>query len=76
MKVNFLIAGVSLIVSLTEIEVRLQRKQVAGANFTYSEFISQSLTSLVCVENTTNKEGACYDPREEFKKIRYITGCQ
>ncbi|MFM9826913.1 threonine aldolase family protein [Flavobacterium sp.] len=36
------------------------------------EFYHSPLTSLVCVENTTNKGGgACYD-FEEFKKIRTV----
>lgn len=36
------------------------------------EFYHSALTSLVCVENTTNKGGgACYD-FEEFKKIRRV----
>ena len=36
------------------------------------EFYHSPLTSLVCVENTTNKGGgACYD-FEEFKKIRKV----
>lgn len=36
------------------------------------EFYHSPLTSLVCVENTTNKGGgACYD-FEEFKKIRQV----
>ena len=36
------------------------------------EFIHNALTSLVCVENTTNKGGgACYD-MEELKKIRQV----
>jgi threonine aldolase len=36
------------------------------------EFYHSPLTSLVCVENTTNKGGgACYD-FEEFKKIRSV----
>ncbi len=36
------------------------------------EFYHSPLTSLVCVENTTNKGGgACYD-FEEFKKIRRV----
>ena len=36
------------------------------------EFYHSPLTSLVCVENTTNKGGgACYDV-EEFKKIRQV----
>ena len=45
--------------------------QVAGA-INNPEFYHSPLTSLVCVENTTNKGGgACYD-FEEFKKIRQV----
>jgi len=46
-------------------------QQVAGA-INDPEFYHSPLTSLVCVENTTNKGGgACYD-FEEFKKIRKV----
>nr|WP_315146774.1 GntG family PLP-dependent aldolase [uncultured Flavobacterium sp.] len=46
-------------------------EQVAGA-INDPEFYHSPLTSLVCVENTTNKGGgACYD-FEEFKKIRKV----
>lgn len=46
-------------------------EQVAGA-INDPEFYHSPLTSLVCVENTTNKGGgACYD-FEEFKKIRSV----
>lgn len=46
-------------------------EQVAGA-INNPEFYHSPLTSLVCVENTTNKGGgACYD-FEEFKKIRKV----
>jgi threonine aldolase len=46
-------------------------EQVAGA-INNPEFYHSPLTSLVCVENTTNKGGgACYD-FEEFKKIRQV----
>lgn len=46
-------------------------EQVAGA-INPPEFYHSPLTSLVCVENTTNKGGgACYD-FEEFKKIRQV----
>ncbi|RTY94894.1 low specificity L-threonine aldolase [Flavobacterium sp. GT3R68] len=46
-------------------------EQVAGA-INPPEFYHSPLTSLVCVENTTNKGGgACYD-FEEFKKIRKV----
>ena len=45
--------------------------QVAGA-INNPEFYHSPLTSLVCVENTTNKGGgACYD-FNEFKKIRQV----
>jgi threonine aldolase len=45
--------------------------QVAGA-INDPEFYHSPLTSLVCVENTTNKGGgACYN-FEEFKKIRKV----
>jgi threonine aldolase len=45
--------------------------QVAGA-INDPEFYHSPLTSLVCVENTTNKGGgACYD-FEEFRKIRKV----
>ncbi len=45
--------------------------QVA-ASINDPEFYHSPLTSLVCVENTTNKGGgACYD-FEEFKKIRQV----
>ena len=45
--------------------------QVAAA-INDPEFYHSPLTSLVCVENTTNKGGgACYD-FEEFKKIRQV----
>ena len=48
-------------------------EQVAGA-INDPEFYHSPLTSLVCVENTTNKGGgACYD-FEEFKKIRKAIG--
>lgn len=46
-------------------------EQVAGA-VNDPEFYHSPLTSLVCVENTTNKGGgACYDI-EELKKIRQV----
>jgi threonine aldolase len=46
-------------------------EQVASA-INPPEFYHSPLTSLVCVENTTNKGGgACYD-FEEFKKIRSV----
>ena len=46
-------------------------EQVA-ASINDPEFYHSPLTSLVCVENTTNKGGgACYD-FEEFKKIRRV----
>jgi threonine aldolase len=46
-------------------------EQVASA-INDPEFYHAPLTSLVCVENTTNKGGgACYD-FEEFKKIRQV----
>jgi threonine aldolase len=46
-------------------------EQVAGA-INDPEFYHSPLTSLVCVENTTNKGGgACYD-FEEFQKIRQV----
>lgn len=46
-------------------------EQVAGA-INNPEFYHSPLTSLVCVENTTNKGGgACYD-MEELKKIRKV----
>jgi len=46
-------------------------EQVAGS-INDPEFYHSPLTSLVCVENTTNKGGgACYD-FEEFKKIRRV----
>ena len=46
-------------------------EQVAGA-INNPEFYHSPLTSLVCVENTTNKGGgACYD-FEEFKRIRKV----
>jgi threonine aldolase len=46
-------------------------EQVAGA-INPPEFYHSPLTSLVCVENTTNKGGgACYD-FEEFKRIRQV----
>jgi len=46
-------------------------EQVAGA-INDPEFYHSPLTSLVCVENTTNKGGgACYD-FEEFKRIRQV----
>lgn len=46
-------------------------EQVAGA-INNPEFYHSPLTSLVCVENTTNKGGgACYD-FNEFKKIRQV----
>ena len=46
-------------------------EQVAGA-INDPEFYHSPLTSLVCVENTTNKGGgACYD-FEEFRKIRQV----
>jgi threonine aldolase len=46
-------------------------EQVAGS-INDPEFYHSPLTSLVCVENTTNKGGgACYD-FEEFKKIRKV----
>ncbi|TRX38321.1 threonine aldolase family protein [Flavobacterium restrictum] len=46
-------------------------QQVAGA-INDPEFYHSPLTSLVCVENTTNKGGgACYD-FEEFKKIKRV----
>ena len=46
-------------------------EQVAGSIHD-PEFYHSPLTSLVCVENTTNKGGgACYD-FEEFKKIRQV----
>jgi threonine aldolase len=46
-------------------------EQVAGA-INNPEFYHSPLTSLVCVENTTNKGGgACYD-FEEFNKIRQV----
>ena len=46
-------------------------EQVAGA-INNPEFYHSPLTSLVCVENTTNKGGgACYD-FEEFRKIRQV----
>jgi threonine aldolase len=45
--------------------------QVAGS-INDPEFYHSPLTSLVCVENTTNKGGgACYD-FEEFKKIKQV----
>jgi threonine aldolase len=46
-------------------------EQVAGA-INNPEFYHSPLTSLVCVENTTNKGGgACYD-FEEFKRIKEV----
>ncbi len=46
-------------------------EQVAGA-INNPEFYHSPLTSLVCVENTTNKGGgACYD-FEEFKRIKKV----
>jgi threonine aldolase len=46
-------------------------EQVAGA-INDPEFYHSPLTSLVCVENTTNKGGgACYE-FEEFRKIRQV----
>ena len=46
-------------------------EQVAGA-INNPEFYHSPLTSLVCVENTSNKGGgACYD-FEEFKRIRKV----
>ena len=46
-------------------------EQVTGA-INDPEFYHSPLTSLVCLENTTNKGGgACYD-FEEFKKIRKV----
>jgi threonine aldolase len=46
-------------------------EQVSGA-INNPEFYHSPLTSLVCVENTTNKGGgACYD-FNEFKKIRQV----
>lgn len=46
-------------------------EQVAGA-INNPEFYHSPLTSLVCIENTTNKGGgACYD-FEEFKRIRKV----
>ena len=46
-------------------------EQVA-ASINDPEFYHSPLTSLVCVENTTNKGGgACYD-FEEFRKIRQV----
>lgn len=46
-------------------------EQVAES-FNDPEFYHSPLTSLVCVENTTNKGGgACYD-FEEFKKIKKV----
>lgn len=46
-------------------------EQVAGA-INPPEFYHSPLTSLVCVENTTNKGGgACYD-FEEFKRIKAV----
>lgn len=46
-------------------------EQVAGA-INLPDFIHSPMTSLVCVENTTNKGGgACYD-MEELKKIRQV----
>lgn len=46
-------------------------EQVAGA-INNPEFYHSPLTSLVCVENTTNKGGgACYD-FEEFKRIKVV----
>jgi len=46
-------------------------EQVSGA-INNPEFYHSPLTSLVCVENTTNKGGgACYD-FSEFKKIRQV----
>jgi threonine aldolase len=46
-------------------------EQVAGA-VNNPEFYHSPLTSLVCVENTTNKGGgACYD-FEEFKRIKEV----
>ena len=46
-------------------------EQVAGA-INNPEFYHSPLTSLVCVENTTNKGGgACYD-FEEFRRIRKV----
>jgi len=46
-------------------------EQVAGA-INNPEFYHSPLTSLVCVENTTNKGGgACYD-FEEFKRIKAV----
>ncbi|RZK10643.1 MAG: threonine aldolase [Flavobacterium sp.] len=46
-------------------------EQVAGA-INNPEFYHSPLTSLVCVENTTNKGGgACYD-MEELKKIKHV----
>ena len=46
-------------------------EQVAAA-INPPEFYHSPLTSLVCVENTTNKGGgACYD-FEEFRKIRQV----
>lgn len=46
-------------------------EQVAGA-INNPEFYHSPMTSLVCVENTTNKGGgACYD-MEELKKIKQV----
>ena len=46
-------------------------EQVAGS-INDPEFYHSPLTSLICVENTTNKGGgACYD-FEEFRKIRRV----
>ena len=46
-------------------------EQVAGA-INNPEFYHSPLTSLVCVENTTNKGGgACYD-MEELRRIRQV----
>jgi len=46
-------------------------EQVAGA-INNPEFYHSPLTSLVCVENTTNKGGgACYD-MEELKRIKQV----
>jgi threonine aldolase len=43
---------------------------VAGA-INDPEFYHSPLTSLVCVENTTNKGGACYE-LEDLQRIKQV----
>jgi threonine aldolase len=46
-------------------------EQVAGA-INNPEFYHSPLTSLVCVENTTNKGGGAFYDFEEFKRIKAV----